>query len=302
MKLTMRGYQQEDDYWRIREFLRAAYLAVEHKETIWEIARLDYWRWHLIDNCQMCESVEKGAFIWETDTGQIGAVLNVEDMGKAWLQVHPDFREPGLEEAMIETAEAHLTTVGADGKRKLTVWASARDTQRQDILTRQGYTKGQWPEHVHIRQLNGPVAAVPPPAGYTVRALGDLDELPARSWASWRGFHPDEPDEDYEGWEWYHHIQRMPLYRRDLDIVAATPDGEIASFCTLWYDDAIRAGYFEPIATVPEHLRRGLGKAVMSEALRRIQRLGATTVTVGGYSDAANALYDSVVSPQVILI
>jgi mycothiol synthase len=127
-----------------------------------------------------------------------------------------------------------------------------------------------------------------------------VEELPARSWASWRGFHPDEPDEHFTDRDgaWYRVIQRMPLYRRDLDMVAIAPGGEIAAFCTLWYDDVTRTGYFEPVATVPEHQRRGLGKAVMAEAMRRIKRLGATLVTVGGYSPEANALYASIVSAE----
>jgi hypothetical protein len=35
------------------------------------------------------------------------------------------------------------------------------------------------------------------------------------------------------GWRWYRDVQRAPLYRRDLDLVAVAPDGELAAFCTL---------------------------------------------------------------------
>jgi GNAT superfamily N-acetyltransferase len=203
---------------------------------------------------------------------------------------------------MIAAAEEKLSLSDEHGQRSLSIWAYNFDTQLSALLAAQGYSKGQRPEHQHCRTLDAPIPDVPIAEGYTIRALGDVDELPARSWASWRGFHPDEPDEKYQGWTWYHNIQRMPLYRRDLDIVAVAPDGCIAAFCTLWYDDVTRIGYFEPVATVPEHQRRGLGKAVMTEAMRRIQRLGATHVTVGGYSERANALYNSAVSPNTVLI
>src|SRR5690606_33802597 len=162
----------------------------------------------------------------------------------------------------------------------------------------------------------------------------------ARSWESWRAFHPDEPDAAYAGWEWYRNVQRLPLYRRDLDIVAAAADRELAGFCTLWYDGATRTGsfvpvgaapepppralrrdldivaaaadgelagfctlwsdhatrtgYFEPVGVAPEHQRRGLGRAMMLEAMRRAQAMGATLVTVAGFSEAANSLYASV--------
>ena len=119
-------------------------------------------------------------------------------------------------------------------------------------------------------------------------------ELPARSWVSWRAFHPDEPDDKYEGWEWYRNVQRAPLYRRDLDLVAVAPDGELAGFCTVWFDEATRTAAFEPVGTHPAHQRKGLGKALLAEGLRRVQRLGATLTTVGSYSHAAGALYASV--------
>jgi mycothiol synthase len=142
--------------------------------------------------------------------------------------------------------------------------------------------------------MSVPIADAPVAAGYTVRALGDVEELPARSLVSWRAFHPDEPDDRYEGSQWYHNIQRAPLYRRNLDIVAVAPNGEFAGFCTVWFDDVIRTGAFEPVGTAPAHQRRGLGKAVMCEGLRRLKRLGATMAYVGSYVPQAHALYTSV--------
>ncbi len=92
---------------------------------------------------------------------------------------------------------------------------------------------------------------------------------------------------------WYRIILTAPLFRRDLDIVAVAADGSIASFCTVWYDDVTRTAYYEPVATVPGHQRRGLGKAVMLEGLRRLRRMGALYAFVGGYSEPARALYSS---------
>jgi mycothiol synthase len=89
-----------------------------------------------------------------------------------------------------------------------------------------------------------------------------------------------------------------PLYRRDLDLVAVADDGSIASFCTIWFDDVTRTAVFEPVATVPAHQKRGLGKAVMLEGLHRLKRMGCKVALVGGYSQAANALYFSVIGPE----
>jgi ribosomal protein S18 acetylase RimI-like enzyme len=80
------------------------------------------------------------------------------------------------------------------------------------------------------------------------------------------------------------------LYPRDLDIVAATPDGAIAAFCTMWYDYVTRSAHIEPVGTVPEHQRHGFGRAVLTEGLVRLWSLGATTAMVSGFSPGANAL------------
>jgi GNAT superfamily N-acetyltransferase len=298
----MRRYRDEEDYWGIREFLRGVFLLNDRRERSWPVARLDYWRWHVVENCQICDPVEQVTFLWEAEEGELVAVLNPEGRSEAWLQVHPGPRTAGLEEEMLDTAEEHLASTSPEGGRKLTVWASEHDHMRQQILSRRGYLKGEWPDHKHTRSLDVPIPPAPPPQGYTVRSLGTEEELPARSWLSWLAFHPNEPDENYQGWEWYHNIQRMPQYRRDLDIVAVAPDGELAAFCTLWYDEVTRSGYFEPVGTAPAHQRKGLGKAVMCEALRRLQRMGGTQATVGGFTKAANALYGSVMGTDVELI
>jgi hypothetical protein len=292
MTLTMRPFRTEDDYWRIRAFLRQVMLRNGLRELSWHVARLDYWRWHVAANCLNQDSVQELVFIWETPDGQMGAVLNPEGRGEAHLQVHPALCTPEVEAEMIAVAEEHLSVV-RDGRRRLVVWTNDGYPDRLATLKGCGYAPNSWAESGWRRDLAAPLPEAGIPEGYSIRPLGGVDELPARSWASWRGFHPDEPDEDYEGWEWYHNIQRCPLYRRDLDIVAVAPGGEIASFCTVWYDDVTRTAYTEPVATVPEHLRRGLARATITEGWRRARRLGAVRVFVGGYEDPANALYRS---------
>jgi ribosomal protein S18 acetylase RimI-like enzyme len=262
MKATVRKYQTEDDYWRIRAFLREVFLLNERRELSWHVSRLDYWRWHVIENCSSCDPLEDVTFIWETGDGRIVAVLNPEEPGQAFLQVHPGFRAPELEEEMVSLAEENLAVRRGD-QQVLCVWVNPTDSLRMDILERSGYTKGKWTE---------------------------------RQWR--RDLHAHIPEVKIAGWEWYLNIQRCPLYRRDLDIVAVASGGEIASFCTIWYDDVTRSAYVEPVATVPEHQRRGLARAVISEGLRRLQRLGATRAFVGGLEPAPNALYASVMSPE----
>ncbi len=295
-KLICRPYQTEADYWRIRAFLRETFELYDRRERNWTVARLDYWRWHVLYNCHEIATPDDLIFIWETAAGELVAVLNADGAGEAYLQTHPRFRTAELEMEMLALAEEKFTSQ-RNGQQILTVWADSEDTLRIEILQRRGYARGRWTESQWRCDLAGPVPAAAVPAGYTIRSLGEADEIPARSWASWRGFHPDDPDEDYQGWAWYLNIQRCPLYRRDLDIVAVAPGGEIASFCTIWYDDATRSAYIEPVATVPEHLRRGLARATITTGLHRLQKMGCQRVFVGGYEPGPNALYAATLSP-----
>ena len=72
MKLTMRPYQTENDFWRIRAFLRQVMQLNGVREKSWHVARLDYWRWHVVANCQAPDSIEDVVFLWETADGRDG--------------------------------------------------------------------------------------------------------------------------------------------------------------------------------------------------------------------------------------
>jgi mycothiol synthase len=293
LKLIVRQYIDREDYGRVREFLRDVYRLNNPLELSWQVYRFDYWRWHCQENIEQFD-LEEMVSVWETSAGQIGAVLLPEGKGEAHFLVHPHLRTAELEAEMLARAEERLAVPTEDRRAKLLVYAHETDALRRDLLASCGYTRLSWAEHQRRRSMDLPIQELDLAKGYTIRSLGEVDELPARSLLSWRAFHPDEPDERYEGWEWYLNVQRCPLYQRDLDLVAVAPDGELAAFCTVWFDDVTRTGAFEPVGTAPAHQRRGLGKAVMSEGLRRLKRLGATMAYVASYSPAAHATYESV--------
>lgn len=300
MQLTRRLYQSEDDFWRMREFLRAVFLLNQRREESWHVARLDYARWHSCLNCAHVQ-LQEIVHLWEADGELVAFAMPDGGRGEVHFCVHPQRCPPALEEEMLLTAEQHLAETRPDGSHHLCVWASARNAARQELLTRHGYTRQTWAEHQWRRDLTLPIPPAPLAPGYSIRALGDGLELLERCYASGLGFHQGDIKiavENRDDPAWYRNIQNAPLYRRDLDLVTVAPDGAIAAFCTVWFDDVTRSGVFEPVATVPAHQRRGLGKALLTEGLRRLQRLGATIAFVGGYSTAANALYSSVMGPD----
>ncbi len=280
----MRSYRNEEDYWAIRRFLRDVYVRNGRAEHSWLPQRLDYWRFFgmpvLGDGV-----LETDVFLWETPSGDLAAVLNSESRGWAYLQVDPRFRTPALEDEMVSVAEERLRTIGkSSGRPVLVVVAQDADAMRTELLACRGYRRMEdWQEVPRTRDLSLPIPDVPLAAGYGIRAMRPTDEdARSRKEASWRAFHPDEPaDTDFVGSS-YRHIECEPLYRRDLDLVAEAPSGEMAAFATVWYDDALRVCTFEPVGTAPEHRRKGLAKAVIAEGMRRAKDVGARVASVGG--------------------
>lgn len=288
--------EDEATFWRLRGFLRETFLLNGRLEHSWHVARLDYWRWHLINTCRIVESFVGGAAYWQTTGGRIVALVTPMGDGEVRLHMDPRRRTAELEAAMLSHAEQVYSVPDGDVVR-LHLPVDESDVLRQQVAQQCGFRQYSGFSHKWHRDLTGPLPVAPLPAGYRLRSMGLADDYPARSWASWRAFHADEPDEAYDGdWSWYGHIQSAPLYRRDLDVVAEAPDGSIASFTTIFYDDVTRSAVCVLVGTAAEHWRLGLARAALLEGFRRLQQVGGTRVFATGYDPPASALYGSVMT------
>ena len=124
MNLHFRTYQSDNDYWRIREFLRGVSLLNDRHDYAWSLLRWDYWRWHVNENIFKL-NLPDAISLWEAD-GQIVAMLNPDSPGEAFFQFHPEFHGEALIAEMLEVAESKLSNIKDDGKNELIVrFASA---------------------------------------------------------------------------------------------------------------------------------------------------------------------------------
>jgi len=296
MPLRHRHYRDPSDYWRARAFFRDLFAYGDCLSGHWHVGEFDYWRWHWLET--VVERSPNELSLWETSGGRIAAVLNQGDPGVCHLHVHPDFVTASLLQEMVTVAERECRAPTTDGKA-LWVWTMEKNDPLHAVLAQRGFELQ--PEGGHSVQYNGrrpmiePIPSVAIPEGFLVRSMGGPEDLPRRSLASWRTFHPEEPDEgcDATG-AWYLNVQRAPLYRRDLDVVAIASNGDIASFAVCYFDDVSQTGVFVLDGTAAEYQRMGLGKAVMTETLQRLQWLGAVMAYVSWYEAPAGALYRSV--------
>lgn len=279
---------KESSYWDVRNFLRHVWRLTDIKTLNWNVAKLDYFKWHVFMNC-FEKNIDENIYIIGKDNETSGVIIS-DSPGGYQIQIHPE--HPSDE--VLKTALHYLenSIVPKLGIKRLHIPIPDGDRVAEQIMKNAGFSPTKWLEVRRETIFQDKPNDFHLPAGYKIRSLGTVDELPARSWASWRAFHPDEPDEKYEGWEWYHNIQKSPLYRRDLDLVCTAPDNSIAGFVTLWYDDFNRTVILEPVGIVPEHWHKGLGSALISEGFKRSKALGAERAYVDSYEEPAHSLYE----------
>jgi mycothiol synthase len=251
--------------------------------------------WGLFPN----ETVDPTARIrlFEDDAGAL--------RGFVWLYpprefgVHADTTMPGVPElldAMIAWAEGHLETTG-DGGEVVPVTPELASTNAP--LSEAFEARGYRPVERAVFQLNHqplgddlPAPELPPGAEVRPVRLDDPSELEARV-----ALHREVWEPSKFSSPGYARLREKPAYRPDLDLVAVTPEGELAAYCIVWWDPDARTGLFEPVGTAVAHRRRGYARAMMFDALRRLRALGATdalVISVTPESEPARLLYESV--------
>ena len=287
-RTTTRLMQHDDDYARMRQLLLDT-VPITPIGFNWDMRRLDGKRFYNADLVAN-RLLQRPVLLLETDDGRLAGYVVSESAGDAHLQVDPDFRY--LETEMVAWAEENLAVVQADtGRRELEIYVYEYDALRQQILAARGYEKmsyGGMCRHVRLgaQPLPAPVVA----AGYTMRTTNPADLIDCQRIADLlnaafgRNFHNAQ--------EFHNFALYAPCFRRELDLVMVAPDGNLAAYVGVPYDDANRRGIFEPVCTHPDHQRQGLARALMLEGLHRLRALGALDATVDtGDAVAANAFY-----------
>lgn len=287
MSVTTRPFAGDEDYWRMRQLLIDT-VRITPTGFNWDMRRLDGKRFYEADpaaNYMLTRPIG----LWENRAGELVAFVLAESPDDAHLQVHPDYRH--LEEQLVEWAEENLGAEDAEGRRQLQIYTYEYDALRQQTLAARGYEKMAYGGMIrHLRLGCQSLPAVEMAPGYHLRTTqpGDLEDC----WRIARLLNAAFNRTIHNAEEYQNFARRAPCFRVDLDLVAVAPDGSFAAYVGIPYDEANRWGIFEPVCTHPDHQRKGLGRALMSEGLLRLWQLGATDASVDtGDMVAANAFY-----------
>lgn len=229
--------------------------------------------------------------LWEDVRGTLGGFVWFYPPDGFDMQVHPDITGE-LEGEMLIWAEKRWEECTHDEKNALITGAREDDRERIAFLEEHGFVRREHHFSHFSMSLEGIDIDIPPfvPEGFCVREVKEED-IDERVNAHREAFYPSRFTA-----ETYLQLRRAPGYSADLDVVALAPDGTVAAFCICWLDLVNKVGELEPVGTRPRFQKKGVGKAVVLEGLRRLKWYGARTALVlaEGGNRASNRLYESV--------
>nr|MBR4279585.1 GNAT family N-acetyltransferase [Clostridia bacterium] len=185
---------------------------------------------------------------------------------------------PGYEflaDEMIEYAESDMPRT--EGKQHLVIFGA--QTALIEAARKAGWQRefGYWEK---VRDFGEPLEYALP-AGYR---FADAPLDPAKCCeCCWKGFDHEAEEGAWDGdYEQAGALQAAPHATLDLAVAIENENGEYVCYAGMWWTPENRLAYMEPLCTVPEHRRKGLAAAALSELYRRTNPLGATHMTGGG--------------------
>ena len=286
MTVTFRNYVHEKDYQRVGDFL-IAHHQPGNADGNWIEPAWEYMHFH-----PALDSANMGRFgVWEGGGEIVGVAHYESTFGEAFFEFHPAYKH--LRNDMLTYAEANLGGVSQkDGRGYLSAYVNDNDAEFLSLVQERGYQRdanGDRP----MSQFDIPDPFPPPslPDGFSLTSLAEECDWSKVHRVLWRGFgHGDDVPMNEEEFESRRRMFETPKAQRDLKIAVKSPNGDFAAFCGMFYESTGRFAYVEPVATVPDYRRMGLGKAAVLEGIRRCGALGAKVAYVGSDQDFYLAL------------
>ena len=248
-------------------------------------------QWWLFYNDDVAQQWKSRVRLWLDGERLIGWSLLSPFDGHAFdVYAEPSLRGSELEREMLAWAVEQMSAY----EYIQTVWVAEDDEARICWLEANGFARREAYMPLFKRSLAGPLEGSPLAEGFRVRTSRGPEDASLRAAASHASFGSSMPFNEYQARML--RFMQSPVYVKEHDLFITAPDGQIAAFCCIWTDPLNKMGYFEPVGAHPNFQRRGLGKSLLFEGLRRLQSKGMTEASVCANSDnpAAIRLYKSV--------
>lgn len=267
MKINFRNYTSKygfkDDFFEIFDFLKK--YGAKGLDENWHWGR---WEW-LIGHPNLEKNMLPIIGIWECNDFIVAVATHDMRLGQAYIVCNPEFKF--LQPEMLKYAENKLSFNGV-----LKIAANDIDFEFTELLEKENYCKGKDTEQILSLHCGDELLEYSLPEGYTVSCFAQNRDINKLNRVIWRGFNhgglPPLVDETQ--------IKFCPHYNSSLKVFIVAPNGEYASYCGMWYEPDSSQAYVEPVVTVPEHRKLGLGKAAVYECINRCSTMGAKVAQV----------------------
>lgn len=266
---------EKGDYIRIRDFIVDNY-AKNQKINSWLIDRWEFVPYYCEFRQDTLKQWEERIGIWEDGGGNIKAVACTDD--NAFFLLDTLELDKDLLDILFNYAQTHLAK-GSEDKKESWIGIPHACLSMEEYAIKNGYEKTQWLENFTSIELTSDFPVIIP-EGFKLKS-GDEVSYEARGLAHVIAFnYPDDPIAE-GAIKYFYNIQNAPDYRKDLDICIVNENGDVVSFCILWYDEKNQIAILEPVGTHKDYRFRGLAKAAIYEGLNRVRSYGCKKVYVG---------------------
>ncbi|MBF4695260.1 GNAT family N-acetyltransferase [Fusibacter ferrireducens] len=266
MCVQIRSYTKEagysDDFNRICEFL----IRINHDKVITPNYLWARWVWQFGPYMSMEHLSNIG--VVEDNGIIVGLVTYENDLGEAYLCL--DERYNYLKSQLIEYAMQNLSLHG-----EIRITLPDGDLEYQQAAIQRGFIPTTQKSSVAMIDINP--HDYPLPSGYSIMSFDDEGFDVERYYnAIWRGFNNQRQRNEIE-------MESMrkrkgfdaPYLNLNLRILVVAPNGDYAAHCGMWCIPNSGYAYVEPVFTLPEYRKMGLGKAAVLEGVNRCDKLGA---------------------------
>ena len=273
MKATFRNFTTSigftDDYYKVKRFL----LRINKQEVVTPNFLFGRWEWAFSLPFLDKENLDKIG-LWEASDEVVALATFESSLGDVYLAYDPEYA------SLLDEMISHAKSMTNSGKTRLLVASSNKE------LSEAAYKAGYLPtcdrEEIACLDIESVDLDYLLPEGYDAVSLSEDYSLEKYHSVLWQGFdHGNNPVFDEEN-----RLERInelsgESVNLDLNISVRNELKEFVSYCGIWHDPGSDYALLEPCATVPEYRRKGLGKAAIYEAAKRLKRLGCKKLYVG---------------------
>lgn len=258
-----------NDYYKVRNFL----IKLGYCEFVY--ARWDWMITHSYLDQDKLDLIR----IWE-DNDEVVAIVTYDTVFETAYCLN--LREyDSLKNEMIQYVEDNYDVNGL-----IKIVIPIKDTDYQKVAYLHGFratNKSEYDAVFYKEMINLEYTL---PEGYRIISMSE-DFNPYKYLnCLWKGFnHELNGEGTFTFNESLNQQANFEMFRDNVDLslklAVVNSEGHYVAYCGLWYDDKIDFGLIEPLATIPECRKLGLGRALVYEGVKRVFDQGAKKVFVG---------------------